>query len=137
MPLKLTGRHMTITDETRLYIEKKVNRLRRLAPKIDEMSITLSKTNKLLVDVEASFRAGKIVAQASTRAEHTHEAIDVLIDKLEAQITKAKKKISDKSQAAREAARIDGDGLATDPELDAEIEQEMEEEVDQLRVANG
>jgi ribosomal subunit interface protein len=127
---------MSIGDSTRDYIDKKVNRLRRLVPKIDEMSFTLSK-EKLLVDVEAKFKAGKIAAQASTKAEHLHEAIDVLVDKLEAQITKAKKKLSDRSQAAREAARAEGQELEPDAVLEEEIETELAEELDQRQAAEG
>jgi putative sigma-54 modulation protein len=120
---------MTISDATRDYIDKKVTRLRRLVPKIDEMNFTLSK-EKLAICVEASFKAGKIAAQAATKADHAHEAIDMLVDKLEAQVTKAKKRVSDKSQAAREAARVidqgEGDAEVAD---DEEPEEEDEPEV--------
>jgi ribosomal subunit interface protein len=136
MPLKLTGRHMVISDATREYIDKKVNRLRRLVPKIDEMSFTLSK-ERLMVDIEAKFKAGKIAVQARTKAEHTHEAIDVLVDKLEAQVTKARKKLSDKSQAARKAAKADDQVLLPDAGLESEIAEEIEGEVDQHQVAGG
>jgi ribosomal subunit interface protein len=118
---------MTIGDVTRQYIDKKVERLRRLVPKIDEMNFTLSK-EKLAVCVEASFKAGKIAAQAATKANHAHEAIDMLVDKLEAQITKAKKRVSDKSAAAREAARVAGQDEADEAVADDEESEEEEEE---------
>ena len=136
MPLKITARHMSISDETRLYLDKKVNRLRRLVPKIDEMSFTLSK-EKLLVDAEAGFRAGKIAIQAHIRAGHVNEAIDMLVDKLEAQITKARKKLCDKSQAAREAARVDGQALAPEEESAEAEEAEQDDDLDDWRVAQG
>lgn len=127
MPLKLTGRHMTISDSTREYIDKKVERLRRLVPKIDEMNFILSK-EKLGIGAEASFKAGKIAAQAAVKAEHSHEAIDMLIDKIEAQITKTKKRVSDKSAAAREAARVEGQGEEGEAIADDDDEDDEEAE---------
>lgn len=120
MPLQLTGRHMTIRDELKEYIDKKVNRLRRMCPKIDEMSFTLTK-NKLEVLAEGKFRAGKIVAQASVRASQAHEAVDLLVDKLEAQVTKTKKKMNDRDQGTiREAARAEEPLELTEEDLDDE-----------------
>jgi ribosomal subunit interface protein len=140
MPLKVTGRHMSIHEGTKDYLDKKVERLRRLVPKIDEMSFTLSK-EKLFIDIEASFKAGKIEAHAHTRAEHVNEAIDMLIDKLEGQIAKSKKKVSDKSQAARHAHRLDEKALGPDPaqqaELAAEAEEELVTDFEERKIAEG
>jgi ribosomal subunit interface protein len=86
---------MSISDEHREYIDKKVNRLRRMCPKIDELSFTLTK-EKVHVEVEGNFRAGRIAAQAFVTASQPLEAIDALIDKLEAQICKAKARMADK-----------------------------------------
>lgn len=95
MPLQITGRHMSISDAQRDYIEKKVNRLRRMCPTIDELSFTLTK-EKLHIEAEGNFRAGRIAAQAVMTAPQANEAIDALVDKLEAQISKAKAKMTDK-----------------------------------------
>lgn len=103
MPLHLTGRHMTIAEETKDYIEKKVERLRRVCGKIDELSFILTK-EKLGVEVEGLLRAGKITATAKETAQHTNEAVDILVDKLEMQVTRAKDRRSDKSPASREKA---------------------------------
>jgi ribosomal subunit interface protein len=126
MPLKITGRHMTVSEATQDYIDKKVSRLRRLVPNIDEISFTFTK-EKLGVDIEAKFKAGRIVAQARSKAEHVHETIDELVDKLEAQITKVKKKVSDKSNAAREAAKVDGK-LADAENADEDEDEDEEDE---------
>lgn len=95
MPLQITGRHMSISEEQREYIDKKVNRLRRMCPKIDEMSVTLTK-EKVHVAAEGNFRAGRIAAQAVVSASAALEAIDALVDKLEAQISKTKARMCDK-----------------------------------------
>ena len=71
MPLHLTGRHMTITEETKDYIDKKLDRLRRVCGKIDELSFILTK-EKLYIEVEGLLRAGKLTATAKERAPHTN-----------------------------------------------------------------
>ena len=105
MPLHLTGRHMTITEETKDYIDKKLDRLRRVCGKIDELSFILTK-EKLYIEVEGLLRAGKLTATAKERAPHTNEAVDMLVDKLEMQISRAKDRRSDRSPASREKAQL-------------------------------
>ena len=68
MPLQITGRHMTIEDTHKSYIDKKVNRLRRLCTKIDEMSVTLTPattTDPITITVEVR-NDGNAAAGAST-----------------------------------------------------------------------
>lgn len=121
MPLQLTGRHMTITDRQREYIDKKVERLRRLLTKIDEMSVTLTK-EKIHFEVEGTVRAGRIFVQASETAEQPMEGIDILVDKLEAQIRKAKNKMQDKHPAdSREKNREIEVAAGDDVEGQAEL----------------
>ncbi|MCE5229542.1 ribosome-associated translation inhibitor RaiA [bacterium] len=105
MPLQITGRHMTISADQRQYIDKKADRLRRLCTKVDEMSITLTR-EKLHHEAECTFRAGSIAVEATISAEQPLEAIDLLIDKVEAQIRKIKTKRSDKKCACRVKASM-------------------------------
>ena len=119
MPLQITGRHMSISEEQREYIDKKVNRLRRMCPVIDELSFTLTK-EKVLVEAEGNFRAGRLAAQAVVRASQPFEAIDALVDKLEAQISKAKARLTDRQAENPDKANA---------RLDANEEVEEEEVV--------
>lgn len=105
MPLQITGRHMSISVDQRQYIDKKVDRLRRLCTKIDEMSITLTR-EKLHHEAECTFRAGRTAVEATVSAEQPLEAIDLLVDKVEAQIRKIKTKRTDKKCACRHKASI-------------------------------
>lgn len=122
MPLQITGHHMSVSDELKGYIDKKVNRLRRMCPKIDEMHIILRK-EKLAFEAEASFRAGKVTAQANTEGTKPHEAVDILVDKIEAQVTKQKDKQADRSPMARQKAQAHEAELES-VELRAEVEDE-------------
>ena len=104
MPLQVTGRHMNLSGEQKQYIQKKVDRLGRLCARIDEMSVTLTR-EKLRHEAECSFRAGRISVEASVTASRPLEAIDLLVDKVEARIRKAKTKMADMKPASREKAR--------------------------------
>ncbi len=104
MPLQLTGRHMTIDASQKDYINRKVNRLRRMCPKIDEMRFTATK-DKLQFKAEATFRAGAIAVRAASTASQPLEAIDLLVDKLEACITKAKDKLEKRKVRPRNGKR--------------------------------
>ena len=124
MPLQITGRQMDVTARQKDYIAKKVERLRRLCPKFDELKFTLSQ-EKLAVQVDASVKAGKIVAKATASDAEPLAAIDIVTDKIEAQLTKVKSK-----QAGHKVHR-DYKGEITSEEIaaiDAEEETEAEDE---------
>ncbi len=116
MPLQITGRHMNINADQRQYIDKKVDRLRRLCTKIDEMSITLTH-EKLHHEAECTFRAGSIAVEATVSAEQPLEAIDLLVDKVEAQIRKIKTKRTDKKCACRHKANIQAKSMTESLEV--------------------
>ena len=122
MPLQITGRHMTVTDQQKEYIDKKVGRLRRLCPKIDEMSFTLTK-EKIKYLADATFRAGSIAVQGSVTASQPLEAIDVLVDKIESQVTKNKNRRSDRKDAVRGKAAFQNQTTAPEVIEDEEIAQ--------------
>ncbi len=124
MPLQITGRHMTVTEEQKDYIDKKVNRLRRLCPKIDELSFTLTK-EKINYQADATLRAGSLAVQASIIAPQALAAIDMLVDKIEAQITKEKERRSDKKSSERN--KIKSALIADEPDLELDEEEEEEE----------
>ncbi|MCL5269032.1 MAG: ribosome-associated translation inhibitor RaiA [bacterium] len=126
MPLQITGRHMTVTEEQKDYIDKKVNRLRRLCPKIDELSFRLTK-EKLNYQADAILRAGSLTAQASIQTPQVLEAIDMLVDKIEAQVTRSKTKRTDKKTAARGKTRAQIPGEAGEPAAETDEDEEEPE----------
>src|SRR5262249_37864082 len=101
MPLHLTGRHMTISEAQKSYIDKKVDRLRRLCSKIDEISFTLTR-EKLNFIADGTFRAGRMSAVGTVTASQPLEAFDMLVDKLEHNISRQKAKRSDRHLVCRE-----------------------------------
>lgn len=124
MPLQVIGRQMDVTPTQKGYITKKVERLRRLCPKFDELKFTLEK-RKLDTIVDGSVRAGKLTAKASSTDPEPLAAIDAVIDKLELQLSKTKGKIASRKHQHR------SDGTE---ELEAEREA-MSEALDEDEIA--
>ena len=122
MPLHLTGRHMVITEAQKDYIDKKVDRLRRLCPKIDELSFTLTK-EKVSFIADGTLRAGSLSAVGTVTASQPLEAIDILVDKLEHTLSRQKAKRSDHHLTSREkniskAATLAGESGELDESVD-------------------
>lgn len=123
MPLQITGRQMDVTARQKDYITKKVDRLRRLCPKFEELKFTLSQ-EKLTVRVDASVKAGKLAAKASFADAEPLAAIDIVTDKIEAQLTKAKSKLTGHKEHRNYDQEINAEKTAA---IDAEEEEEVAE----------
>lgn len=91
MPLQITGRHTEVSQQDRDYLEKKVPRIQRLFDRIDEFSVVFIAEKKGFV-VEINFRAGQIRAFTKGAGETTKAALDVAIERLHAQLAKAREK---------------------------------------------
>lgn len=125
MPLHLTGRHMAITEAQKDYIDKKVDRLRRLCPKIDELSFTLTK-EKLAFVADGTLRAGSLSAVTTVTASQPLEAIDLLVDKMEQTVSRQKAKRKDHHLTSREKSNSKAANLADEP-LDEDEQEESGE----------
>jgi putative sigma-54 modulation protein len=87
--------HFTLKDETREYLEKKIARIHNAENMIVDLLFTLTKENEFSAEALVNFRWGVSIHQK----EHDfdlHPAIDKLMNKLEANITKEKEKVKEK-----------------------------------------
>lgn len=100
MSIQLTGRHLTLTEGQKSYVEKKIDRLHRLTGKIDEVAFTLSMEKSHYV-AEFNFRAGVLHAFTKSSDSDALVSIDKAAAKLEAQISKLKNKRFGKKNHAR------------------------------------
>jgi putative sigma-54 modulation protein len=94
MLVKVTGRHMSVTEAMKAYAEEKTPRLTRIEPRISEIEVVLDFEGGLpkaefIVDVE---RAGDFVASQGNK--DMYAAIDAVIDKLERQLTDHRKRVT-------------------------------------------
>jgi len=93
MRVTVTGRHMTVTPALRTYCEEKTSKLTRYYDRIRAVEVILDgkdglHTAEIIVHTE---RADPFVA----REQHAdvYAAMDLLLDKIERQLTRHKEKI--------------------------------------------
>jgi putative sigma-54 modulation protein len=93
MQVKVTGRHMSVTDAMKAYAEEKAQKLIRFFDRIQEIRIVLDfdgsrPTVECIVDVE---HAEDFIAHEAN--DDMYAAIDKVSDKLERQLRKHKERI--------------------------------------------
>ncbi len=92
MEIRLTGRHVELTDELRSFINEKVGKLERFYDRIHEVEVIVSDESEQ-VEIEIIVRAGhKQTFIAKETGPEAPGLVDVIVDKLERQIKKYKEK---------------------------------------------
>lgn len=92
MEIKVTGRHVTVTDEVRDYVADKASRLPRYYDRIHAIEVVLDHesqqfTAEMIVRVDR-----KHTLVASETGPDTFVLIDLISEKIERQLTKHKEK---------------------------------------------
>ena len=92
MDVRVTGRHVEVPDDVRDYAQEKANKLPRFYDRIHEIEVVLDHegeqfTAEMIVRVDH-----KHTFVASEAGPDTFALIDLIIDKLERQLTKHKEK---------------------------------------------
>ena len=92
MQVRVTGRHVEVTTDVREYVQEKANNLPRFYDRIHDIEVILDHESE-------QFRAEMIVRAdhkhtfvASETGPDTFALIDLVVDKLERQLTKHKEK---------------------------------------------
>lgn len=114
MPLQITSRHMTLSEDQKDYINKKVERLRRACGKLDELHFTITK-EKLYFEADGLLRAGTMKVTAMVQASQPMEALDMVVDKLEHTLSRQNAKRVDRSKASRDKQQAKIDSLKLTP----------------------
>lgn len=96
MKVTITGRNMNVHETIKTYAEQKAGKLDRYFDQLREVEIVFSgEGDRKVVEMIAHPRKGeKIIGQMSH--EDPFAAVDLLIDKMYNQLTKAKEKLKDK-----------------------------------------
>lgn len=92
MQVKVTGRHMSVTEAMKAYAEEKAQKLSRFFDRIQEIRVVLDfeggrPTVECIVDVE---HADDFIARETH--DDMYAAIDMVSDKLERQLRKHKER---------------------------------------------
>lgn len=101
MQITVTGRHMGVSDAVRSHCEEKAQRLTRFFDRIQLIEIILSgdaglHTAEMIVRGE-----GVAPFVATEEHEDVYAAVDLLLDKIERQLTKHKEKLRNRKHPPR------------------------------------
>jgi putative sigma-54 modulation protein len=138
MNLVLTGKNFVISDRIRDYVEKKIGKLDRYLPEIDEARIEITqektKSSKDRNVVQLTLRTNGTILRAENRSEAIYGSIDVVVDKIHRQIARYKGKRVDRrhgnlSKQQRQTQEV-SPPVEEAPELDAQTLAAIAEEQD-------
>jgi putative sigma-54 modulation protein len=134
MQLVLTGKNFVVSDRIREYVEKKVNKLDRYLPSIDEARVEISQESaKDRNVVQVTLRASGAILRAEDRSEAIYTCIDNVVDKIHRQIVRYKGKRVDRRQGQlgnKQNQNSDQEELpALEPEIVAALAEEQERKI--------
>ncbi len=122
MNIIIKTKNVDVPDRLREYIEKKVSRLDRYLPNIDEARVELTKASAKAADdrqvVQLTLRVGGSLLRAEDRSADMQTSIDTVIDKIERQIARYK----GKHWHSRARAAAEQQAAAAEPEGEADGE---------------
>jgi putative sigma-54 modulation protein len=102
MQLILKGKNVEITDWLRQYVEKKMNKLDRYLPEINEARVELSvqktRSSQDRQVAQLTVRSNGTILRAEERTDDMFAAIDAVVDKMHRQIARYKGKRKDRWQ---------------------------------------
>lgn len=128
MNLVLTGKNFVISDRIRDYVEKKIGKLDRYLPEIDEARVEITqektKSSRDRNVVQLTLRTTGTILRAENRSEAIYGSIDVVVDKIHRQIARYKGKRVDRWHGNLSKQQRQNHDVQTPvdevPELDAE-----------------
>ena len=95
MNTEIKAVHFSLREETKEYLEKKIDRIPNAENMIVDILFTLTKDKEFSAEVTVNFKWGVSIHLKETDFE-LNPAIDKLIDKLDAKIAKEKEKVKEK-----------------------------------------
>ncbi len=101
MQVSVTGRHFDLTDSLKTYAQEKVGRLPRFYDRVQAVEVILDREADL-ISVEIIVSAiGKQSFVAKEVGPDGYACIDLLVDKMERQLTRQKEKHRNRKHIAR------------------------------------
>jgi putative sigma-54 modulation protein len=96
MNTEIKAVHFTLHEDAKVYLNKKLERIHNAENMIVDLLITVKKEKDFEVEATVNFRWGVSIHVKEVDFDLT-PAIDKMIDKLEAKVTKEKEKVKDKN----------------------------------------
>ena len=119
MELLITGKNVEVTDWLRQYVEKKIGRLDRYLPSIQEARVELStESTKRAQDrqvAQVTLRSNGAILRAEEKSSDMFTSIDAVVDKMHRQIRRYKDKRSRGRGRDSERAEMMMEAAITEP----------------------
>lgn len=93
MNIKYLYKNITIDDEKRDYIEKRLDTLKKIIENITKTEVEVGMDKKGLVRVEVMIYTPRDMFRAEETTANLESSIDIVIEELRTQITRKKNKI--------------------------------------------
>jgi putative sigma-54 modulation protein len=123
MNIVVRGRNVSITDRVQEYVEKKVGKLERYLPIIDEARMELSqeetRSAQHRMTAQLTVRSRGKILRAEERDQDLFAAIDLVYEKMQRQISRFKDRLYSRGQHGSDTVR-----MPEEPESVAEMELE-------------
>lgn len=120
MQLILKGKNVEVTDWLREYVEKKLGKLDRYLPTIDEVRVELSvQSTRSFKDrqvAQVTVRSNGAILRAEERSDDMFASIDAVLDKIYRQIARFKGKRIDRYREQAEELPIEIEEEAAEAE---------------------
>lgn len=113
IPVRVQGKHLTVTDALRQYVEQKITRLTRYLDHIQEAQVVLSTTRDRAagrtMGVEITVWRDGLVLRAEEFSDDMYASVDLAAEKLERQIEKYRSRMIEKRRldASRKRRRAE------------------------------
>lgn len=92
--VKITGRHVEVSDSMKAYALEKLAKIERFMDRIIDVSIIMD-IQKVMHEVEIILKVGRLKITSKASSTDMYASIDKAIAKLEAQVLRYKSKIQD------------------------------------------
>jgi len=90
--LTIDGRHIEITEAIREYVETKLKKLKKYFPYVIDVHVVLY-TQKFMQVAEVTINANRFTIHGEERSSDLYASIDLVVDKLNAQLKKYKERL--------------------------------------------
>ena len=122
MDIRISGRHVAVTDAMRDHARERLQKLARYSAHIMHVEVTLSiQAERHMAEAIVAFKKrGDIVARSETH--DMYQAIDQTIAKIEKQLHKLEDRVKDKREASRLKRDMERSHLSVDLDDEAEVD---------------
>lgn len=127
MNLTIRSHHTSVFDDLREHAERKLERLERLLPRVDDVVVEIeheeTKSAAHRYAVQVTVHAGRSILRAEERAADPRLALDAASDVLSRQARRHKKRLRDWHGAVNNKEWVPVPGAPAQPEAEADEEE--------------